>query len=253
MGHEGLRGWPSPELTPGAAHTRRPAPSPARHPTSQTPPALGSACTTQPPPATPGPRPPLPSSLVPGRRPTARLPARQGHQRPPCLQVHPPSGVHTLPGNPTAPSFPITPQPGPVWPLDHALRFPHDLSVMKPLTPKNSISVLSPSLQYSHWPQLPPLPCPEGLPDPSVKSPRRSPPHHLLQRLRLQLTQALSARGLGAPQVSDRHSLLNRLANMSPHLPTPLQPGHLCRAWRWGTTWEQRAGRPSTPGRTSRA
>ena len=68
----------------------------------------------------------------------------QGHQ--PRLRAHRP-GIHTPPGNPTALSLPIAPQPRPVWPLDHALHFPHDLSILKPLTPKNGISILSPNSQ----------------------------------------------------------------------------------------------------------
>ena len=172
MGPGGLRGRRSPELTPGTAHTERPAPSTARRPASRTPPALGSACTTPPPPPTPGAKAPSAFLPCPWPAPHRRAPSpSQGRQ--PRLRAHPPSGIDTPPGNPTAPSLPITPQPGPVWSLDHALRFPHDLSTLKPLTPKNGISVLSPNLQYGHWPQIPPLPGPKALP--GVKAPRRPP------------------------------------------------------------------------------
>lgn len=253
MGHEGLRGRPSPELTPGAAHTRRPAPSPARHPTSQTPPpwALPAPPSLHPQRPGRGPLGPPPPSLA-----GAPPPGSQPLSRPPAAPL--PSGASALrcPHASRQPHCSVPPHhPTARASLDSGLRatLPTGSEHHEATHPSNSLSVLSPSSQYSHWPQLPPLPCPQGLPDPSVKSPRRSPPHHLLQCLQLQLTQALSARRLSAPHASNWHFLLNRLANTSPHLPTPLQPGHLCRAWRWGTIWEQRVGHPSMPGRTSRA
>lgn len=144
---------------PGCCTHRRPAPSTVRCPASWTPPALGPACTTRPPPGHPSP-------FLPRPWPAHHRPG-QGRQSLLCTRAYPPSGIHTPPGDPAALSHPIAPEPRPVWPLDHALHFPHELSIMKPLTPKNGISVLSLSSQFGHWPQLPPMLCPEA-PRPSL-------------------------------------------------------------------------------------
>lgn len=162
MGHRGLRGRRSPELTPGAAHTgslppaQRGAP-PRGRPQPWAPPAPPSLH-----PDTRTEAPPLPSSLVPGQCTTALVKAASSSSA--LGRIRPRTSTR-LQATPL-----LCPTPSPQSPGQSGLWTTRYASHM-------SIRVLSLSSQFGHWPQLPPLLCPEALPDPGVTdvSPQTTP------------------------------------------------------------------------------